>query len=213
MALPPKLFYPIAEIATRWSVSPLDIVGWAIDGRISLSAALPLVEARRSRLIEGLVEIAGQDVFDLFGAGTKKKSTVRIHRFRRRPGARWEKILNPTEGVTLKPSGVLITRTEAERFEREHRVFGYHAAGNDQHPAKTSEILTGQSGAPARYDWNAFAGAVARRVHDEGMPASQGELVRDMLDWFAASGAVPDESTVRRRVQALWAVLTKKKAG
>ena len=71
----------------------------------------------------------------------------------------------------------------------------------------------GQSGAPARYDWNAFAGAVARRVHDEGMPASQGELVRDMLDWFAASGAVPDESTVRRRVQALWAVLTKKKAG
>jgi hypothetical protein len=24
---------------------------------------------------------------------------------------------------------------------------------------------------------------------------------------------VPDESTVRRRVQALWAVLTKKKAG
>ena len=83
MALPPKLFYPISEIATRWSVTPLDIVGWAIDGRISLSVALPLIEARRSRLIEGLVEIAGQDVFDLFGAGIKKKSTVRIHRFRR----------------------------------------------------------------------------------------------------------------------------------
>ena len=42
MALPPKLFYPIAEIAPRWSVTPLDIVGWAIDGRISLSAVLPL---------------------------------------------------------------------------------------------------------------------------------------------------------------------------
>ena len=53
-------------------------------------------------------------------------------------------------------------------------------------------------------------GAVARRVHDEGMPASQGELVRDMLDWFAASGRVPDESTVRRRVQALWPVLTRR---
>ena len=66
------------------------------------------------------------------------------------------------------------------------------------------------SAAPARYNWNAFAGAVARRVHDEGMPASQGELVRDMLEWFAASGRVPDESTVRRRVQALWPVLTRR---
>jgi hypothetical protein len=54
---------------------------------------------------------------------------------------------------------------------------------------------------------------VARRIQFKGLPASQGELVRDMLDWFAASGAVPDESTVRRCVQALWAVLTKKKAG
>lgn len=113
----------------------------------------------------------------------------------------------------MKPSSVLIARTEAERFEREHGLFGHLSAGNERHPVKVSEIPLGQSGAPARYDWNAFAGAVARRIHDEGMPASQGELVRDMLDWFAASGAVPDESTVRRRVQALWAVLTKKKAG
>ena len=29
MPLPPKLFYPICETANRWSVSPLDIVGWA----------------------------------------------------------------------------------------------------------------------------------------------------------------------------------------
>ena len=70
---------------------------------------------------------------------------------------------------------------------------------------------TPSPGAPPRFDWNAFAGAVARRVHDEGMPASQGELIRDMLDWFGATfGAVPDESTVRRQVQALWPVLTKR---
>ena len=62
MPLPPKLFYPICEIASRWSVSPIDIVGWAIDGRITLSAALPLVEAKQRRPVEGLVEISGQDV-------------------------------------------------------------------------------------------------------------------------------------------------------
>jgi hypothetical protein len=210
MPLPPKLFYPICEIASRWSVSPIDIVGWAIDGRITLSAALPLVEAKRGRPVDGLVEISGQEVFDLFDAGTNKKSTVRVQRFRRRPGARWEKIVTPADGVPLKPSGVIIARTEAERFEREHGIFGHHAAENDQPPAKACEGPIGQSGAPARYNWNAFAGAVARRVHDEGMPASQGELVRDMLEWFAASGRVPDESTVRRRVQALWPVLTRR---
>jgi hypothetical protein len=39
-------------------------------------------------------------------------------------GARWEKIVTPAEGVPLKPSGVIIARTEAERFEREHGIFG-----------------------------------------------------------------------------------------
>jgi hypothetical protein len=209
MPLPPKLFYPICETANRWSVSPLDIVGWAIDGRITLSAALPLVEAKQGRPVEGLVEISGQDVFDLFDAGTNKKSTVRVQRFRRRPGARWEKIVTPADGVPLKPSGVIIARTEAERFEREYGIFGQHPE-NDQQTAKACDGPIGQPGAPTRYNWNAFTGAVARRVHDGGMPASQGELVRDMLDWFAASGRVPDESTVRRRVQALWPVLTRR---
>jgi hypothetical protein len=206
MALPPKLFYSVPEIANRWSVTSLDIVGWAIDGRISLSAALPLIEVKRNRLIEGLAEIAGQDVFDLFAAGSKNKSAVQVHRFRQRPGSRWERILNPTEGVPLKASSVLIARTEAERFEREHQLFGQH----QPQLSEPAAVATAPAGAPSRYDWNGFAGAVARRVHDEGMPASQGELVRDMLEWFAASGAVPDESTVRRRVQALWPVLTKK---
>ena len=139
MPLPPKLFYPICETANRWSVSPIDIVGWAIDGRITLSAALPLVEAKQGRPVEGLVEISGQDVFDLFDAGTNKKSTVRVQRFRRRPGARWEKIVTPADGVPLKPSGVIIARTEAERFEREHGIFGHHAQrmiNNRRKPAR-----------------------------------------------------------------------------
>src|SRR4029077_5546149 len=113
--------------------------------------------------------------------GTYKKSPVRVQRFRRRPGARWEKIVTPADGVPLKPSSVIIARTEAERFEREHGIFGHHAAENDQQPAKACGGSIGQSGAPARYNWNAFAGAVARRVHDEGMPASQGELFATCL--------------------------------
>ncbi len=36
--------------------------------------------------------------------------------------------------------------------------------------------------------------------------SSQGELVRDMMDWFASREdfAPPDERTVRRKVSAIW---------
>ena len=56
-----------------------------------------------------------------------------------------------------------------------------------------------------KHDWDAFAGAIARRVHDHGMPVSQGELVRDMIDWFAGREDFPppDERTVRRKVSAI----------
>ncbi len=209
MPLPPKLFHPVSEIAARWSVQPIDIVGWAIDGRIALSTALPLVETKWKRPVHGLVEISGEDVFDLFSKGSSKKATVRVQQFRRQASARWERIINPPDGVPLKTSGVVIARLEVERFEREHRLFGAHAEDSS---AARAPILRGEEnrgGAPARYDWNAFAGAVARRVHDQGMPASQGQLIRDMLDWFGSTfGVVPDERTIRRRVQALWPVLT-----
>jgi hypothetical protein len=38
------------------------------------------------------------------------------------------------------------------------------------------------------------------------MPVSQGELVRDMLEWFAGREDYPppDERTVRRKVSAIW---------
>ena len=41
---------------------------------------------------------------------------------------------------------------------------------------------------------------------NHGMPASQGELVRAMMDWFAGreNFPPPDERTVRRKVSAIW---------
>lgn len=128
MPLPPRAFHPLLEVAIRWSVKPIDIVGWAIDGRIGLSAALPLVETKQNRPVEGLVEVCAQDVFDLFGTEAKRKACVRIQRFRRRAAARWERIIAPPDGVPLKPSGVVITRKEIERFEQEYPPSGLYGA-------------------------------------------------------------------------------------
>jgi len=41
---------------------------------------------------------------------------------------------------------------------------------------------------------------------DHGMPASQSEPVRDMMDWLASREdfPAPDERTVRWKVSAIW---------
>lgn len=211
MPLPPRSFHPLADVAIRWGVTPPVIVDWAIEGKIALSAVLPLVETKQDRPVEGLVEICSQDIYRLFDTGAKKTSSVRIQRFRRRARARWEKIVSPAEGIELTASGVVITRAEVERFERACGLVGHHLQPATTPIGRAYDEDFGRAGAPSRYDWDAFAGAVARRVHDEGMPASQNELIRDMLDWFGTTfGAVPDERTVRRRVQALWPVLTRR---
>ncbi len=59
---------------------------------------------------------------------------------------------------------------------------------------------------PPKHDWEAFVVAIARRMRDRGIPVSQGELVRDMMDWFPGREDFPppDERTVRRKVSAIW---------
>src|SRR5262245_1732670 len=51
-----------------------------------------------------------------------------------------------------------------------------------------------------------FFVAIARRIYDNGLPKTQGELVREKLDWFQARqhDHTPDASTVRRKVAMVW---------
>lgn len=211
MPLPPRPFHILNDIAVRWSVLPIDIVAWATQGLLALSAALPPIKTASSRMLSDIVEIAGSDVLPLFRPDGARMDSVAIRRTRAQGETEWQWITKPPKGITITAPEVLVTRGEVERFERQHNLWTSPAPREIKLPERTECHRVASPGAPPRYDWNAFTGAVARRVHDEGMPASQGELIRDMLDWFGTTfGAVPDESTVRRRVQALWPVLTKK---
>jgi hypothetical protein len=207
MPLPPKPFHVLNDLAVRWSTQPIDIVGWCIDGLLKLASALPPVRTASWRMLSDVVEIAGSDVLPLFRPDGARLENLLIRRVRVHGETEWQWISEPLEGVAISAPEVLVTHAEVERFERQHRICGDPTPSEINHSCRP-EVGRG-SGAPPRYNWNAFAGAVARRIHDQGMPASQGELIRDMLDWFGTTfGAVPDESTVRRRVQALWPVLT-----
>lgn len=114
-------------------------------------------------------------------------------------------IARPTDGVSVTTADVIILRKEFERCERAWGLFDASAADNASKGSSLAKRPAGP-GAPPKHDWDAFAGAIARRVHDHGMPVSQGELVRDMMDWFAGREDFPppDERTVRRKVSAIW---------
>jgi hypothetical protein len=205
--LPPRSFYSLAEIAARWSVTSFDLVGWCTDGLLALSIALPPVKAG-AETVSGLVDVDGPHVFPLFRRDGASSATVAIRQVRSSEhGLRW--ITEPAEGVVITPADVLVRRGEVERFEEQHGIFGgvVRPSGTAESPARPR----GGPGVPPRYDWDAFYGALARRIHEHGIPVTQAELVRDMLNWFEQRDIdhAPDESTIKRKIKAVWQELSR----
>jgi hypothetical protein len=195
----------VADTAIRWQVTSLDIAGWAIDGEISLSAVLPAVDTADKQVASGIVEIDGADVVALFRRDGASRKPALVRRFRRTKKAEWEWIARPADGVAVTAADVIILRAEFERCERAWGLFDAGVAESGTKASSPAKRPAGP-GAPPKHDWDAFAGTIARRVHDHGMPVSQGELVRDMMEWFAGREefSPPDERTVRRKVSAIW---------
>jgi hypothetical protein len=203
MHLPPRPFHSIDEIAGRWQVAILDVVGWAMEGTLALSAAMPPVEAGPERKVAGVVEIPGEEVFPLFrreGA----LGQVAVRRFRLGPGE-WSWITDPRQGVPIGPADILLPRAEVERFER--RCGRFVSAARMRQAVRQKRYVEGAGpGAPPKHDWDEFHAELTRRIHAEGVPKRQAELVNAMAEWFHKQNAdvVPDERTIRRKVAAVW---------
>lgn len=155
------------------------------------------------------MEIDGAGVVALFRRDGASRKPALVRRFRRSKKAEWEWIARPVDGVPVTAADVIIMRKEFERCERAWGLFEAGAAEGGAKAASSAK-RAGGPGAPPKHDWDAFAGAIARRVHDHGMPVSQGELVRGMIDWLAGREDFPppDERTVRRKVSAIWGELS-----
>ena len=207
MPLPPRPFHVLNDVAVRWSAMPIDIVGWAADGLLALSIAAPPTKTASSRVLCDLVEVAATDVLPLFRANGARLERVAVRRARAKGEAEWEWISEPAEGVAITAADVLVTRAEVECFERAH---GLQRGADVQEPQVPRRRPPGP-GAPARYDWDMFFAALTRRIFVQGVPSTQAELVREMLDWFQGRNDehAPDESTVRRKVAMVWRELNR----
>jgi hypothetical protein len=194
-------------VAIRWSVTPFDVIGWSTDGLLALSIAVPLVKTEPAETLSGLADVEAAHLLPLFRRDGTPSPTIVIRRVKAGGGVCW--IVEPMEGIAITAADVLVRRAEVERFERQYVFFdGLHVPDAGSH---STARRRGGPGVPPRHDWDAFYGALTRRIHDRGVPATQAELVRDMVAWFEARDVkhAPDESTVRRKITPIWKELSR----
>jgi hypothetical protein len=120
MPLPPRPFHSLTDIANRWSVVPIDLVGWAAEGLLALTIAAPAVRTNASKILCDLVEIAGTDVLPLFRSDGAKIDSINVRRLRPHGETEWHWISEPVTGIAITAPDVLIMRTEVQRFEQAH---------------------------------------------------------------------------------------------
>ena len=153
MPLPPRPFHTLSDIANRWSVVPIDIVGWASEGLLALSVAAPPVKTASSRILCDLVEIAGTDVLPLFRPDGAKLERVCIRRIRAHGETEWQWISEPAEGLMIVAPDVLITRAEVAALRAAARSARWridlrHQTGKSNRPP------------PIRRPWRASHGTI-----------------------------------------------------
>ena len=191
MAFPAQYFYSILDVAGRWGCSQTEVVNYAMSDEINLVAGFSAVKFG-TECAAGLMNVSGSEVRALFrpyGKGAKK---IYVTQARQLPGEDWKTITEPARGVRLTAADIMITAKEIDRFEEDHGIGRTRSVG---------------PGAPLKYDWDGFYIAVLKRIYSGGFPARQRDLVVEMQEWFVANSAegdAPDESTIRRRIQAVW---------
>jgi hypothetical protein len=109
------------EVAIRWSAQPIDVVGWATDGLLAVSIAVPPVKTVSSRVVSDFVDVAGADVLPLFRPDEARPNKVSVRRVRELGESEWQWISEPVEGIAITAPEILIMRAEIQRFEREPR--------------------------------------------------------------------------------------------
>ncbi|SEO09423.1 hypothetical protein SAMN05216227_104617 [Pseudorhodobacter antarcticus] len=191
MAFPAQYFYSILDVAGRWGCSQTEVVNWAISGELDLVAGFsPILFGDEPAA--GLLVVSASDVRPLFRPFGKAAKKVFIKQARPVGSDALKLITDPACGVRLTAADIMITAREIDRFEDVNGI------GRTRHAGP---------GAPGRYDWEGFHMALFKRIYTGGFPLQQRDLVLEMQEWFianSADGEAPDESTIRRRIKAIW---------
>ena len=194
MNMPPRAFYSMTEISNRWDRSLADIAGWAATDHFCLVTSIASVICGKQP-IAGIVAVNAADMMRMFRRHGASDEECRVFRVRILGSVEWQYITEPADGVLVKLSDLMLLGQEVGKFEEERDVM--------RRPSPSA-------GAAPRYDWEGANIMLFRRINDHGLPATQGELITEVQDWFAQNsptGEIPEESTTRKKIAPIWRAL------
>ena len=210
MAASPITYLTLGDICERWGVKPIQIAVEALEGKLTFSVPVPGIRAELGyyeeygpndwqripearKFIRGVFDLYARDAWEII-----KNKTKTIDSLVGENGGYID--LEPADhegNFLVLADDLLIRRDEVDRFE----------ASNAQASREIYEPPTvrGGPGARTKFDWDGFWIEVSRRIHDDGIPKTQGEMIRDLLDWFDKNGkTTPDQSTIKKKISRLW---------
>jgi hypothetical protein len=199
MALPPRVYFTLQEVAARWGCNIADIAGWADAGRFRILTGIPAVSCG-DEVIAGRVTLSPMELMPLFrrsGTGPSEGIMRRIQ-----PSGRqdWLLITDPVSGIMVVVDDMMIMADEVHAFEEENDMIRRVAVG---------------PGVSTSYDWEGMNIALIVRIFDHGLPDTQAELVAEMQEWFSDRSdgrKMPDSRSIRRRITPIWRALQREDA-
>ena len=194
MTLPPRAFFSVNEIAARWGCAVADVAGWSIVGHLSMVTGMASVICGKQP-VAGLVVVNAADMMQMFRRHGSSDEECRVFRIRLQGSTDWLHITEPADGVRIKLTDLMLVADEVQKFEEERDVMRRPVAS---------------PGAVPRYDWEGVNIMLFQRINDRGLPATQGELIAEVQDWFAQNsptGEIPEESTTRKKIAPIWRAL------
>lgn len=198
LGLPPRAFWTLPDVATRWGCRIEDLAAWAAAGQIEISIVVPPVVCG-SEVVEGLMAISMTNLMPMFRRDRSAPETSHVRRVRSEHT--WLYITDPNEGLMVAKADLVVMADEMIRFEEEHSIYRRRSA-----PSVAVPVTASQS----KYDWDAMWVHVLQRVHEQGLPETQREFVNEIQDWFirrSTDGDAPDERSIRRRLTPAWRTL------
>ena len=199
MSLPPRSIFSLNEVAARWGCCPTDIAGWALTGQLPLMTAVgPLICGTEP--VAGLVQVNAADIMGMFRRYARSEKSCTVRHILPDGSTTWRYVTHPKQGLRLSRADLLLKADDVLAFEEECDLF-----------RRKGGRKGGAGGSEPRYDWDGMFVEMVRIINEQGIPQKQADFVSLIIDWFhnaSENGEIPDESTIRKRVAAVWRRLT-----
>ena len=118
MSLPPRAFYSLNETSARWGCAAADLAGWAATDHLTLVTSIASVICGKQP-VAGIVVVCAADMMRMFRRHGPSDEECRIYRIRPQGSVEWQYITEPTDGVVIKITDLMLLAEEVQKFEDE----------------------------------------------------------------------------------------------